>query len=116
MSPEDHVALEGYAYHNDCLPRRAQFDKEKGEVIVKSSPTIRKKTTGMRIYEALERRAADGKINNLEQVLIEIALEMNVNRGWIEYYLRQLDTAGYVHRVFNSLTLVKPPVFEQKEG
>ena len=109
VSPDDHVAFEGFAYHNKCLPMRALIDEKTGEAIPKRTPTIEKKSVALRIYEALERRAVDRKIQNLEMALNQIAIEMNTNTGWVEYYVRQLDAAGHVCRLFNTLELRHPP-------
>ena len=109
VPPDDHVAFNGFAYHSKCLPRRALIDEETGEAIPKRTPTIEKKPVALKIYEALERRAVDGKIGNLEMVLNEIAIEMNTNTGWVEHYVRQLDSVGSVHRLFNTLELRHPP-------
>ena len=91
---------------------RAQIDEKTGEAISKPTPTIGKKPVALRIYEALERRAIDGKIENLEMALNQIALEMNTNARWVEYYVKQLDAVGCVYRLFNSLTLKQPPKAE----
>ena len=106
VPPDDHVAFEGFAYHNTCLPKRA-LEGEKG-----SQKKGEHKPFVQRFWDELEAVATDGKIPNLDQALVAIAIKLNVNRGYLEYLLRELDMIGSVYRIYNSLELRERPTVE----
>jgi len=97
---DDHIAYDGRAYHERCLPRKAREGYE---------PEPKKLPFTVRFYRRLESLAETNKVTPLETILRALAVEFNTSAGYLKYVVQQLQDAGCVERKFDLLTLIKEP-------